>query len=71
MLNLIFVILMFIVFGKLLVFSIRATWGISRMFFSLILLPLFLIGLVVKGLLVVAAPILVIVGIVSLLCLND
>ena len=71
MLTLLFWIFMFIVFGKLLVFSIKATWGISKMFFSLILFPLFLIGLVLKGLLVVAAPILVIVGIVVLFCLND
>ena len=71
MLTFLFWIVMFIVFGKLLVFSIRATWGISKMFFSLILLPLFLIGLVLKGLILVAAPILVIVGIVALFCLND
>jgi len=71
MLTFLFWIFMFIVFGKLLVFSIRATWGISKMFFSLILLPLFLIGLVLKGLILVAAPILVIIGIVALFCLND
>jgi len=71
MLTFLFWIFMIIVFGKLLVFSIRATWGISKMFFSLILLPLFLIGLVLKGLILVAAPILVIIGIVALFCLND
>lgn len=71
MLTFLFWILMFIVFGKILIFSIKATWGISKMVFTLILLPLFLVGLVLKGLLYVAGPILIIIGILSLFCLHD
>lgn len=71
MLTLLFWILMFLIFGKILVFAIRATWGISKMFFTLILLPLFLVGLVLKGLLYVAAPILIVIGIISMIRLHD
>lgn len=71
MLTLLFWILMFLIFGKILVFAIRAAWGISKMFFTLILLPLFLVGLVLKGLLYVAAPILIMIGIISMIRLHD
>ena len=66
MLNILFFILMLIVFGKLLVFAIGATWGIARIFFSIILLPFILVMLLLKGLVVIAFPILVLVGIISL-----
>lgn len=71
MLELLFTILMFVVFGKILIFAFRATWGISKILFSVVLLPLFLIILVVSGLITLALPILVVVGIVSLVALND
>uniref|UniRef100_UPI0040560BB9 hypothetical protein n=1 Tax=Agathobacter sp. TaxID=2021311 RepID=UPI0040560BB9 len=71
MLTFIFIVLMFAVFGKLLKFAVKATWGISKMVCSVILFPLFLIVLVVKGLIEIALPILVIVGCVSLLVLRD
>jgi hypothetical protein len=67
MLTLIFMILMFGVFGKLLMLSIKATWGITKVLVSFVLLPLVLLGLVIGGLVYVALPILVIVGIVVLL----
>lgn len=65
MLTVIFLFLMFFVFGRILKFAIRAAWGISKIICSIILLPLFLIFLVVKGLVEIALPILIIVGIVS------
>ena len=71
MLELIFTILMFLVFGKILVFALRATWGISKILFSVVLLPVFLIILVVSGLITLALPILIIVGIGSLFVLHD
>ena len=71
MLTLIFTILMFIVFGKLLIFAIRATWGISKIVFSLVLLPLFLVGLVLKGLITLAFPILLVVGLIVLFKVVD
>ena len=66
MLNIIFMILMFIVFGRILKFAIKAAWGMSKMICSIVLLPLFLICLVFKGLVEIAFPILVIVGIISI-----
>jgi hypothetical protein len=62
---------MFVVFGKILLFAIRATWGISRIVFSVVLLPIFLIGLVLKGLISLALPVLILIGIVSLVALHD
>lgn len=66
MLSLLFTICMIWVFGKLLFFGIKATWGISKFLVTLVLLPLILIGLVVGGLIYIAFPILIIVGIAVL-----
>ena len=71
MLSVIFTILMFIVFGKLLIFAIKAAWSISKIIVSLVLLPLFLVGLVLKGLILLALPILIVVGLVVLLKIVD
>lgn len=66
MLNLIFIILMIIVFGRILKFAIKAAWSVSKMVCSIVLLPLFLVCLLFKGLVEIAFPILMIVGIVSI-----
>lgn len=71
MLTVLFAILMIIVFGKLLGFAIKATWGISKIVVSVVLLPLFLIGLVLKGLISIALPILIVIGVISLVSLHD
>ena len=71
MLTFIFTILMLIVFGKLLIFAIKATWSISKIVFSLVLLPLFLVGLVLKGLVTLAFPILLVVGLIVLFKVVD
>lgn len=67
MLTLIFMILMVAVFGKIIVFAIKAAWGISKIVCTIVLLPLFLVGLVLVGLIKIALPILLIVGLISLL----
>ena len=66
MLNLLFAILMIMVFGKLIGFAIRAAWGISKVLVTLVFLPLILIGLVLGGLIYLALPILFVVGLVTL-----
>ena len=71
MLTFIFTILLLIIFGKILGFAIKATWGLSKILFSVVLIPLFLVGLVLKGLILIALPILVVVGIISLIVLHD
>ena len=65
MLTLLFIFLLFVVFGKLLALSIKATWGITKIIFTLVCLPVILIVLVLGGLIYIALPILIIVGIVS------
>ena len=66
MLTFIFTIFMFLIFGKILVFEVKAAWGISKIIASVVLLPLFLIGLVAVGLIKIAFPVLLIVGVISL-----
>lgn len=70
MLELLFIVLLILIFGKLLIFSIRAAWGIVSILFSVALLPLILVGLMLAGLMYIAFPILIIIGIVSLFCRN-
>lgn len=66
MLSILFAICMIWVFGKLLFFGIRAAWGISKFLVTIVLLPLTLIGMVIGGLINIAFPILIVVGIVAL-----
>ena len=61
-----FIILMIAVFARMIGFAFRFTWGMAKVFFGLIFLPVMLIGLVVSGLVTFAIPILVIMGIVML-----
>ena len=44
MLTLLFIICFFAVFGKLLMFGIKAAWGISKFLLTIVLLPVILIG---------------------------
>ena len=58
--TLIFLLLMIAVFGKLIFFAVKMTWGVTLVFF-----PLILIGLVMAGLMYIALPILLVVGIIT------
>ncbi len=66
MLTLIFLICMFGIFGKLIGVAFQMAWGITKVVFTLVFLPLILIALVVGGLIYVALPLLIIIGLVSL-----
>ena len=66
MLTLLFVICMFGIFGKLIGLAFKMTWGIAKVLFTLVFLPVILVGLAMGGLLVVTFPLLIVVGIVSL-----
>ena len=55
------------IFGKILFFGIKAAWGISKFLVTVVLLPLVLIGMVIGGLIYIAFPILIVVGIVALI----
>lgn len=67
MITLLFVLLMIWVFGKMIGLAFRATWGLTKIIFGIVLLPLFLIGLVIAGFMSIALPILVVMGIVMLI----
>lgn len=67
MLSLLFAICMIWIFGKSLFFGIKAAWGISKLLVTVVLLPLVLIGMVIGGLIYIAFPILIVVGIVALI----
>lgn len=71
MLTLLFCICMIGIFGKLFIFGIKAAWGISKMLFSVILLPIILVGMVIRGLIYIAVPLLIIIGITSLIIRNN
>ncbi|MDD6037251.1 MAG: hypothetical protein PUD20_00400 [bacterium] len=71
MLSILFTIMMLIVFGKLLGFALKATWGITKIIFSIVLLPIGLIVLAVMGLMWIALPVLLIVGIASIFVCRD
>ena len=70
MLELLFAVLMITIFGKMFIFGMKATWGITKIIFSLILLPIALIGLVIGGLVSLALPILLLVGVISMFCFD-
>ena len=67
MLTLLFVICMIAVFGKLAVLALRGAWGLTKIIFSLVFLPLILIGMVIKGLIILALPVLLIFGAIFLI----
>ncbi|MBQ4220163.1 MAG: hypothetical protein K6A61_12005 [Butyrivibrio sp.] len=66
MLTLLFIILFFGIFGRMIGFAFKATWGIFKVMTFLVFLPLILVGLVFGGLISIAFPILVVVGLANL-----
>lgn len=66
MITLIFIILMIMVFGKLLIWSIKAAWGITKILFTVVFLPIVLIALALSGDIYIAIVLLIIGGIVTL-----
>jgi len=61
-----FIIFMLLIFGKLGIFALKAAWGITKLVFFLMFLPGILIVMAFAGLIYLALPLLIIVGIVSL-----
>ena len=66
MLTMLFTILLILIFGKLLIFAIKASWGLAKILLSVLIFPLVLVGLVAAGLIYIAFPVLLIVGLVSI-----
>ena len=67
MFTLLFIFCMFCVFGKLFCFGLKAAWGISKFVLNIVFLPLILIVMVAGGLLSVAFPLLLIIGVIGLI----
>lgn len=57
---------MFWVFGKLLWFGIKATWGISKILLTVVFFPLILVGMALGGMIYLAFIILLIIGVAEI-----
>ena len=66
MITFLFAALMIAVFGRLLGFAIRLSWGIFKVLLSLVLLPGAIIAAFAMGLIYIAFPVLAVVGLISL-----
>ena len=66
-LTLLFIILMFVVFVKLFFFGLKAAWGISKFVLTIVFLPLILLVMVAGGLISIALPVLLVIGVVGLI----
>ncbi|MDO4940223.1 MAG: hypothetical protein Q4E33_00850 [Erysipelotrichaceae bacterium] len=66
MLELLFIGLMILIFGRMTIFAIKLTWGFAKVLFVLIFLPIILIIALIVGLVRLAFPVLAIIGLISL-----
>ncbi len=66
MMTLLFLILFFGVFGRLIGFAFRASWSIMKVMLVIVFLPAILMVLLFGGLIYIALPILIVVGLVNL-----
>lgn len=64
MLSLLFAICMIWIFGKIMIFGMKAAWGLSKFLVTVVLLPFALILLVLGGLISIAFPILLVIGMI-------
>lgn len=65
-LEILFAILMFMVFGKILIFALKVSWGITKILLTIVFLPFILVVMVFAGFMTLALPLLIIIGIISL-----
>ncbi len=65
--SLLFIIFFFMIFGWIIGFAFRTGWRIIRVMFGLVFLPLILVALVFRGLVLIALPVLLVVGLLSLM----
>ena len=66
MLTLISVLLFLVVFGRLMLFAIKLGWGILKFVGFLVFLPAIILGLIITGVVSIAIPALIVIGLVSL-----
>ena len=65
MLTLLLVICALAFAGRVVFWALRAAWGISRLIFTIVFLPVIIIGAIIFGLVKIALPLLVIGLIIS------
>lgn len=68
MLSCVLFILLLVIFGKLGFFALRATWSLTKIFFTIVFFPLIIVGFIVSGLFALAIPLLVIAGVAAVAC---
>ena len=67
MLTIMFLICMVVVFVKLFLFGLKAAWSIMSFVLTIVFLPVILLGMLAGGLLYIAFPVLIVIGIISFL----
>lgn len=67
MITLVFTVLLISVIVEMLVFSAKLVWNIGKVICCVIFFPVVLIGLAMSGLIVLAIPLLLAVGIITLI----
>ena len=63
--SLLFIIFFIMIFGRIIGFAFRTGWSIIRVMFGLVFLPLILVAFVFRGLVLIALPVLLVVGLLS------
>lgn len=66
MFTLICVLLMLGVMGEIIGFAFKAAWGIGKVLFTLIFLPVIVLFMIFMGLIYLAIPALLVIGIIGL-----
>lgn len=67
MFTIIFMVALTWVAWKMFVMGVKAAWGIAKMLCTVILLPVFIIGLACVGLIYLAIPVLIVAGIIAII----
>lgn len=67
MFTIIFAVALIWVAWKMLVMSVKAAWGIAKILCTVLLLPVFIIGLACVGLIYLAIPVLIVAGIIAII----
>ncbi|MCQ2520727.1 MAG: hypothetical protein MJ107_09385 [Lachnospiraceae bacterium] len=67
MITLLFTLLMIAVICKMVALSIKLTWGLVKVATYIFLLPAIILAIAFSGLMTIALPVLIVVGLVALL----
>ena len=67
MLTLLFIICMLSFAGEVIGLAFKATWGLTKLVFYIVFFPVILLGMIIAGLIELAIPLLIVVGIFMLM----